>query len=104
MANGNGAKSIKYLVLILTAVGFFIGVGMNWNKILAVDTDFNKHIENYNDSEKRDDRQDCDIVELKGDVSDIRQSQQRMELNMREQRTETRENFKELKYLIKSGN
>ena len=104
MAQSNGFKPIKYFLIILTAIGFFVGVGMNWNKILQVDAGFDGHLQDYKETEKRDDRQDCDIAELKGDVSDIRQSQQRMELNMREQRTETRENFKELKYLIKSGN
>ena len=99
----NGFQSLKYFLIVLTAIGFFVGVGMNWNKILQVDAGFENHLKDYDEMEKRDDRQDCDIVELKGDVKDVRNSQNRMEMDMREQRTEAKENFKELKQLIKDN-
>ena len=83
MANGNGTW-IKYITVGILTIGFFTGVGMNWNKIIQVDKGFADHKKEYVALEKRDDRQDCDIVELKGDIKEIRKSQARIETDLRD--------------------
>jgi len=75
----NGTKWWKGAAIILVAVSFFIGVGINWGTILALDDDFKEHVEDYEGMEKRDDRQDNDITELKGDIKEIRNSTNRIE-------------------------